>query len=220
MIRTVAVVVPARDERQSICACLGAIRAATPPSVAVTTCVVADRCHDDTAALCRPMADLVVNRFDHPLGTVRDLGVRRSLTWPAEECWVLNTDADSVLAPDTIATHLQLANQGAHAVAGDVRVDWDDDEQVRFKYQDLARTHRERVYGANLGVRGDVYLAVGGFAPLSTGEDQHLWDRVKLAGFRAVTTVQAPVTTSSRWRGRARGGLADLLAGLREGRPA
>jgi acetate kinase len=31
----------------------------------------------------------------------------------------------------------------------------------------------ERVYGANLGVRGDVYLAVGGFGPLSTSEDQH-----------------------------------------------
>lgn len=220
MIRSVVVVVPARNEGQSIGACLRAIRAAAPPSVAVRICVVADRCRDDTAALARPMADVVVNRFDHPLGTVRDLGVRQSLTWPAQECWVLNTDADSVLVPDTIATHLQLADQGAHAVAGDVRVDWDDDdEQVRFKYEALVRTRRERVYGANLGVRGDVYLAVGGFWPLSTGEDQHLWDRVKLAGFRAVTTAQAPVTTSSRWQGRADGGLADLLADLREAQP-
>ena len=221
MIRSVAVVVPARNEQESIGACLRAVRAATPPSVAVTICVVADQCHDDTAALARPLADVVVNRLDRPLGTIRDLGVRRGLTWPAEECWVLNTDADSVLAPDTIATHLQLANQGAHAVAGDVRIDWVDyDEQVRVKYQALVRTQRERVYGANLGVRGDVYRAVAGFAPLSTGEDQHLWDCVKFAGFRVVTTAQAPVTTSSRWRGRADGGLADLLAAFREARPA
>lgn len=82
------------------------------------------------------------------------------------------------------------------------------------------RGSRERIYGANLGLRGDVYLAVGGFGPLSAGEDRHLWDRVKLAGYRAVTTAAAPVVTSSRTRGRARGGLADLLAGLRDQRSA
>ncbi len=103
--------------------------------------------------------------------------------------------------------HPPAAGQGAHAVAGDVRLD--DDQAV------LPQGRHERVHGANLGLRGDVYLAVGGFGPLSTGEDQYLWDRVKLAGFLAVTTPRAPVTTSSRLRGRASGGLADLLAALR-----
>lgn len=221
MIRSVAVVVPARDERESIGACLRAVRRAVPPTVDVTVCVVADRCRDDTALIARPLADVIVNPADRPLGTVRDLGVRRSLTLPAEQCWVLNTDADSLVAPDWIATHLALADRGAHAVAGDVRIaDWGDhDEQTRSRYRTLVRGRRERIYGANLGVRGDAYLAVGGFGPLSTGEDQHLWDRLKLAAFRTVTTPLAPVTTSSRLRGRASGGLADLLAGLREQRP-
>jgi cellulose synthase/poly-beta-1,6-N-acetylglucosamine synthase-like glycosyltransferase len=210
VIRRVAVVLPARDERETVGDCLRAIWLAAPSSVDVTVCVVADQCRDDTASLARPLADVLVNRLDYPLGTVRDLGVRRSLTWPAKECWVLNTDADSRLDPATIATHLRLADRGAHAVAGDVCLD--DDQVV------LPKGRHERVYGANLGVRGDVYLAVGGFGPLSTGEDQHLWDRVKLAGFRAVTTPHAPVTTSSRLRGRASGGLADLLAALQ--RPA
>ncbi|MFI9387712.1 glycosyltransferase [Kutzneria sp. NPDC052558] len=220
MIRSVAVVVPARDERETIVECLRAIWTAVPSSVAATVCVVADQCHDDTAALARPLADVLVNRLDRPLGTVRDLGVRRSLTWPAEECWVLNTDADSALDPDTITAHLRLANRGAHAVAGAVRIDWAGDERLRARYEALTPDGRDRVYGANLGVRGDVYLAVGGFGPLSTSEDRHLWDRVKLAGFRAVTTPHAPVTTSSRLRGRAGSGLADLLAGLGEQRPA
>jgi GT2 family glycosyltransferase len=140
------------------------------------------------------------------------------LTFPAGECWVLNTDADSVVPPDWITAHLRLAERGAHAVAGDVRIaGWDDhDELIRSRYRQLVGGSRERIYGANLGLRGDVYLAVGGFGPLSTGEDQHLWDRVKLVGYQTVTTASARVVTSSRTRGRARGGLADLLAGLRD----
>jgi GT2 family glycosyltransferase len=157
-----------------------------------------------------------LNSFDSPLGIVRDIGVRRSLACPAEECWVLNTDADSVVPPDWITAHLRLAEQGAHTVAGDVRIDHWDEESIRERYRQVVRGSRERIYGANLGLRGDVYLAVGGFGPLSTGEDQHLWDRVKLAGYQTVTTACAPVVTSSRTRGRARGGLADLLAGLRD----
>ncbi|ALG12120.1 glycosyltransferase [Kibdelosporangium phytohabitans] len=219
MIRTVAVVVPARDERSTIRACLRGIRSAVealPASVTSTVCVVLDRCQDDTGTIARSMTDVVVNVDGYALGTVRDIGVRQSLSTPADECWILNTDADSVVPPDWIVTHLRLAERGAHAVAGDVRIeDWHNlDGSVRARYREVIRGNRERVYGANLGIRGDVYLAVGGFGPLSTGEDQHLWDRVKLAGYQTVATERAPVVTSARTRGRARGGLADLLAGL------
>ncbi|MFC0438302.1 glycosyltransferase [Kutzneria buriramensis] len=197
-----AVVVPARDEEETVGECLRAVHAAIwalPPSIRSGVCVVADQCCDDTADIAWP--EVLVSNANRPLGTVRDLGVRRLLTDPAEECWILNTDADSVVPRDWIRAHLRLADQGAHAVAGDVEIDgWGRDH-----------SRRERIYGANLGVRGDVYRAVGGFGPLSTGEDQHLWDRIKLAGYRTVTTPDAPVRTSGRVHGRARGGLADLL---------
>ena len=123
-IRSVAVVVPARDEQATIAACLLGVRAAVralPASVTATVCVVLDRCQDETGSIARTLADAVLDCSGRTLGGVRDAGVRRSLTVPAEHCWVLNTDADSVVPPDWITTHLRLAQAGAHAVAGNVR---------------------------------------------------------------------------------------------------
>jgi cellulose synthase/poly-beta-1,6-N-acetylglucosamine synthase-like glycosyltransferase len=71
------------------------------------------------------------------------------------------------------------------------------------------------VFGANLGVRADAYTSVGGFRPLHTGEDHDLWHRLGSAGYRLCFAADALVTTSSRLRGRATGGLADLLRYLR-----
>lgn len=57
-----------------------------------------------------------------------------------------------------------------------------------------------------------VYLRVGGFAALPTGEDRDLAVRLSAAGHRIARTDQHPVQTAARLRGRAPGGLADLLA--------
>ncbi|MEV8038339.1 hypothetical protein [Streptomyces sp. NPDC086182] len=58
------------------------------------------------------------------------------------------------------------------------------------------------------------YLRVGGFAPLPTGEDRDLAARLFAAGYRIARTDQHAVHTAARLRGRAPGGLADLLASL------
>jgi len=70
------------------------------------------------------------------------------------------------------------------------------------------------VHGANLGVRADAYLAVGGWADLATAEDHDLWRRLGAAGAALVTTIEAPVTTSGRGDGRAPSGFAALLTSL------
>ncbi|GAA0609951.1 glycosyltransferase family 2 protein [Kutzneria viridogrisea] len=223
MIRGVAVVVPARDEQDTIAACLDAIRVALPGEVRSAVCVVLDRCTDDTERIaCRsaPWARLLVNRADLPLGTLRDLGARAALAAlgvPARRSWLLSTDADSVVRPGWVRDHLAQAARGVCGYAGATEItDWaGHTERTRLRYLAVAGDpSREHVYGANLGVRADAYLAVGGFAALATGEDQDLWDRLRLAGHILVTGVAAPVLTSSRRHGRATGGVADLLAGL------
>ena len=74
-------------------------------------------------------------------------------------------------------------------------------------------THRH-VYGANLGVRADAYLDVGGFPPDGAGEDHGLWGRLRAAGYTLAQPVGVRVRTSARLHGRADGGLAGLLRSL------
>jgi hypothetical protein len=67
------------------------------------------------------------------------------------------------------------------------------------------------IHGANLGIRADTYLAIGGFAPLLVGEDAALAQRAMEAGASIVRTATLPVLTSGRLRGRATGGFATYL---------
>ncbi len=72
------------------------------------------------------------------------------------------------------------------------------------------------VHGANLGVRGDAYLAVGGFPPLAVSEDAALVGALALAGRTVLRTPSCPVVTSARRHPRAPGGFGtdlDQLAG-------
>jgi hypothetical protein len=69
------------------------------------------------------------------------------------------------------------------------------------------------VHGANLGVRGDAYLAVGGWSAIPSGADHALWDAVRRAGSPTLSTRRIHVVTSGRRIGRAPAGFgADLRA--------
>jgi hypothetical protein len=81
----------------------------------------------------------------------------------------------------------------------------------------LVGSGHRHVYGANLGVRADAYLAVGGFPGDGAGEDHGLWTRLRAAGYPVISSAASRVTTSARLRGRAEGGLADLLRSLQAG---
>ncbi|GAB3825798.1 hypothetical protein [Kribbella italica] len=54
----------------------------------------------------------------------------------------------------------------------------------------------DHVHGANFGVRGSAFLAVGGYRPIATGEDRDLWFRLLDAGFRGVQPLNLTVRTS------------------------
>ncbi len=68
--------------------------------------------------------------------------------------------------------------------------------------------------GANIGVRAQTYLAIGGFSALTCGEDALLIDDAARAGFRVRRDASCVVYTSDRREGRAGGGLALALRQL------
>lgn len=165
------------------------------------------------------------------VGAVRDLGVRLTLqrlrAHPPHRVWLLHTDADSQVPADWAPAHLRLAATGAAGVAG--VVDLHSTARLsaaalhryrRIVESGLAGAEHQHVYGANLGVRADAYLAVGGFPPDDPGEDHGLWSRLRAAGHPLAAPTGIQVTTSARTHGRARGGLADLLRTLQDAEPA
>lgn len=167
------------------------------------------------------------------VGALRDLGARRVLgrlaARPPERIWLLHTDADTVVPADWVRRHLALAAAGARGVAGLADLDGAAaalSAAARERYDAVvarglvvdgsgADVH-DHVYGANLGVRGDAYLAAGGFPAEGAGEDHALWARLVAAGVPVERSRTVRVRTSARLRGRAAGGLADLLRSLEE----
>jgi hypothetical protein len=221
-IEAVVVVVPARDEAERIGACLRSVRVALAGSgLPGAVCVVADRCTDGTEAVAALHAEVVRNTAVRTIGELRTLGARRLLARLPARTWLLGTDADTVVPPSWVADHLRHARRGADAVAG--VVDLDDPEvlpaDVLCRYTDLvgAGTGVDRhthAYAANLGVRAEAFLQVGGFPAVPSGEEHALLARLRAAGRRVVSPTDVRARTSARTEGRAVGGLADLLRGL------
>jgi len=165
------------------------------------------------------------------VGALRDLGLRRVLSrlgaHPLHRTWLLSTDADSTVPPDWAMAHLRHAASGAHAVAGLAELTClrhlSAEALVRYRALVASGLHgrcHEHVYGANLGIRADAYLAVGGFPAAGAGEDHGLWRRLREAGYHLVQPTDLRVLTSSRVQGRAEGGLAELLRSLHLPLPA
>ncbi len=225
--RRIGIVVPACDEEAHIGATIGSLRASLSYCRGVEgrwIVVVCDSCTDDTAARARAALHHdgeVIECAVKCVGRARRIGARALLKRfrgiDTRGLWISNTDADTTVPLDWIHTQLHFANQGWTAIAGIVRVqdiDGDSGEIVARLFDDYqveADGSHPHVHGANLGVRADVYLSVGGWSPLSLSEDHCLWARVKRAGWATLSTSRLMVTTSGRLTGRAAGGFADTL---------
>ncbi len=230
MIRHVIIVVPAHDEADTIGPCLHSLHHACrqlPLAVSTAIVVVADSCRDVSADVARSMArsgdDVVIEADDRCAGSARRTGVAAALLRaPVDPAavWIASTDADTTVPPHWLSAQLAIADSGIVGVAGTVRIDpaiAGARLSMRFtdSYPVASNGSHAHVHGANLGFRGDVYLACGGWSALVTAEDHDLWSRVRRRG-RTLTTAAFCVTTSHRSVGRAPNGFAGDMARLTE----
>jgi hypothetical protein len=232
-IGVVAVVVPARDEAERIGECLRALvlaarrlgssgRLGARAALRVRTIVVLDVCTDRSAwvAAGHPGVELVHCRAGR-VGAARAAGVAhvlRTEVSPPERIWIATTDADSTVPVDWLSHQVELAEQGAALFRGLVEPDARDCDRSAYRaWSDSYHRGPDHphVHGANLGVRGDAYLACGGFdAFAAADEDVALVRRARELTLPIVASAGAVVTTSGRLVGRVpAGGFAEYLAG-------
>ncbi|MHA7239514.1 glycosyltransferase family 2 protein [Arthrobacter sp. TMS1-12-1] len=218
-----AVVVPARDEEERIAACLASLDAArmhllrTVPRILVSVTVVLDRCTDHSAVEARrvPGVSVISGSFGS-VGAARDAGVRfalaKSRSLPVRT-WIANTDADTTVPRNWLVQHHRLGSSH-DLVLGTVRPTVTPGNAERLQlWSDayLPDDGHPHVHGANLGIRGSTYEALGGFGPMEQDEDVRLAERAKTAGVRWTASGALTVTTSSRTVGRVPAGFSTYL---------
>ncbi len=227
-----AVLIPARDEELLLARCLRSIlkaRDVLPPWVTTDLIVVVDSSTDRTLQIAREWthgAGAVLQSSVGRVGAARALAAQAALERsqaPPERCWLANTDADCEVPASWLADHLAVAMRGYAAAAGIVDVDSFADhspevpERFSLSYQIHSDGSHPHVHGANLGVRSDAYLAVGGWSDLRTAEDHDLWNRLRASQYRTLADARLKVLTSGRMVGRAPDGFAGALAAHNEG---
>lgn len=228
MIDAIGIIVPAHDEEAMIGRCLASLeraRAFLPARIATHVVVVLDACVDGSqrqaARVLRPTDQLIPVDF-RSVGKARAHGAQHVLRHFAAHdparVWLVTTDADSHVSQRWLADHRAVADTGAHALAGAIRIDdWQGYTATQisafrrwYRRGGSGQTHNH-VHGANLGVRADAYLEVGGFDGITTGEDHALWSALQRSGKHTVSRRAVVVTTSSRRRGRAPHGFANFM---------
>lgn len=234
-IRTIGVVVPARNEEARLPRCLDALVTAKaafsehhPDGPAVRIIVVVDLSTDRTLHVAEqwPGIEVLLSESGR-VGAARAAGVDHLLVSetqdgrPPSSVWIACTDADSVVPADWLVHHLQTADRGAQMMLGTVRPDAGEIQVAVL--EDWRRRHilgdgHPHIHGANLGVRGDIYCAAGGFADTAVDEDVLLVRAVRAAGAQVVSSGASPVLTSARTEGRASGGFAHYLRALHQER--
>jgi len=228
-VSAVGVVVPARDEERLLPSCLDAldVAAARVQAVCGTTVdllVVLDRCVDDSARVLAGHSRARSLELDvGNVGLARAAGLTEVVsrhgamrTADRQDLWLATTDADSRVPADWLVRQVEIAGTGADVVLGTVDVDdWSEHSahvEHRWRSSYDPRDGHPHVHGANVGLRAEVYLAVGGFPGLALDEDVSMVGR--LDGYRVVRSGSIPVVTSARLTGRLSGGFADHVAAL------
>ncbi len=222
----VGAVIPASNEEGTIEKCLRSILTSAAKSARCKrfwAVLVADCCTDDTVAIARRVLNrqgTIIECTMRSPGSARRIGARAVLEHfsghDPKRIWLANTDADTHVPDNWLSTHLALADANASAIAGIVELDPVElrPEVARLyqrTYKVAADGTHGHVHGANMGVRADAYLDVGGWSDLRASEDHCLWSRLTRRGWRVQSPAASVVTTSGRLQGRAQGGFADTL---------
>ncbi len=233
MIDAVGVVIPARNEQESITACLRAVhRAARRLQVRdrrfgrVRVIVVLDACIDATARIVAGHPDVeAIAVHAGSTGAARAAGARRLLarsSGPPSRLWIANTDADSEVPGEWLTRTITFADAGAQLVLGTVVPrpgQLPHGIEAAWHARHAGGDPHPHVHGANFGIRADTYLALGGWPDAATGEDVLLAARAEQAGLRIARTTSLAVVTSARTAGRSPRGFAHYLARLAQQQP-
>jgi len=195
MIAAVDVVIPVRNEEQRLESTLEAVLASRRAlqrhaPVCSRVVVVLDDCTDASREIALQFA--AEDRIDvievdvQNVGRARAAGFARVLEEvenPGEH-WICSTDGDSLVPQSWLLDQYEAAKTGALVALGAVEPQGDGAPRSVLESWRHAHVRGARhVYGANLGVRADAYLAAGGFPPLRDGED--------VALVRAIETMAA-----------------------------
>ena len=214
------VVLPVHDEEKLLPSSLRSLEVALnalPPSILCRVAVVLDHCGDASSAIAHTwgarFGALVLHQEFGSVGMARRTGCRALLSlWPEEDAariWMATTDADSRVPQDWLAVQLESYVSGADMWAGRVRVA--EKSVTALRWTQRYSAERDPVHGASLGFSAALYTQLGGFGSMRTGEDRDLHQRAATAGFRIAYDLRAAVTTSSRRKGRAPEGFANVL---------
>ncbi|WP_244444567.1 glycosyltransferase [Nitratireductor basaltis] len=234
------IVIPACNEAERIGDCLDAL-AAQVDAAATAIHVCVNNSNDDTVAIVRdrarqhrlPLALSEACFCSGGVGRARRLGHRLALRHSPRAQALLSTDADCQ-AEANWSRQMRAALQSHPAVLGRIEGlnDLPDDllhkvwrgGELEDRYLRLSMELAQLLHdvsdtfglnnagGANLGIRRDVYLGIGGFRAFESREDRDLIDRVISAGYRPARADEAVVRASMRPDGRAPGGMADKIA--------
>jgi len=218
-IRRIAVVIPARDEEETLEACIASVEdAADRVGVAVDVVLVLDACTDGSAEVAarHPGVRTASVAFRN-VGRSRAHGVELAVAAnDAHGLWLAFTDADSRVPRGWLAEHLRAAARADAYIGAVVPVLNDLDPVRRRVWVDghPPGATLGHVHGANLGMRASAYRTAGGFAPLDTAEDVDLAERLRASGAVILSSEREPVVTSARLNGRAPRGYAGYLDAL------
>ncbi len=234
---TSVVVIPARDEQQTIGSCLSALAAQTIGTAAFETIVVLDACEDATEMVVREFEARSGLRITTLRGPGQGAGMARRLGMDAAAERLLRarpdgliacTDADTKPAPDWLERQLAHASCGAQVIAG--MVELDRSEQIALPPAVLARRERDAAgrladvrrldpaaehhhfAGASIAITAATYRAVGGLEPLPALEDAAFAARLELHRVAVTRPGDVRVETSARSQGRVEQGLSVDLA--------
>lgn len=200
--RMFSVVVPAYNEQLLLPACLASLLAQEYDGE-IEILVVDNASTDDTAGVARRAGARVIEEPQRGYcnALMRGFAAARGEI-------IACTDADSVVPPDWIARLAREYDRAPDVVAvgGDIEFqcpNWKSRVLTHFLIPWINRIDRgnpagAHLWGANLSVRRDAFLAVGGWNPkFSLQADSELSERIRKAG-RVVVVESLRVRTSSR----------------------
>jgi glycosyltransferase involved in cell wall biosynthesis len=224
LIRSIGIVIPARNEEKRLPACLSAVKrsAGRPGMPPVRIIVVVDDSIDGSERVAAAAGAEVLPVNVRNAGAARAAGfglLTSTSAVPLHQLWLATTDADSRVPPPWLDRHLQWQSDGWDAVVGTVVVeDWSEHSQEtrrRFtEHYGPCRDGHPHVHGANLGLSAAAYCRVGGFPPEAVAEDHALVMALKRSGSRIARPGGFPVVTSARRTARAERGFGSLLCSM------